>query len=117
MNALAGAGTAVCQRAGRWVQWWRLRRLRRHGASAQARVERQATHHTAGRGARTRYTIHVRWEGYAGARTYSFDGRGDPEFAALTAVGETVRVRYPAGRPRRFVIDLPYAAGMVDQFA
>jgi hypothetical protein len=109
-------GVTVCQRASGWVQRYRMRRLRRRGTSAVARVERLDLRQTSGRGATSRYTVRVRWDGFSGARTYRFDGHGKPEFAALTATGSTVTVRYPPGRPRRFVIDVPYAAGMVDQF-
>lgn len=123
MAAFVGAcgglllGVVVCQRASGWVQWYRLRRLRRRGTSAVARVERQELRQTTGRGATSRYTVRVAWDGCTGVRTYRFDGRGKPDFAALTATGATVTVRYPPGHPRRFVIDVPYAAGMVDQFA
>ena len=119
VGACAGlfAATAICQRASACVQWVRLRRLRRRGTRAEARVEQQEVRRTTGRGATVRYTIRVRWDGYAGARAYRFDGRGKPEFAVLTATDATVTVRYPPGRPGRFVIDIPYAAGMVDQFA
>jgi hypothetical protein len=110
-------GGVVCQRASGWVQWYRLRRLRSRGTSAVARVERQELRQTSGRGATSRYTVRVRWDGFNGARTYRFDGKGNPAFAALTATDATVTVRYPPSRPRRFIIDLPYAASMVDQFA
>jgi|tagenome__1003787_1003787.scaffolds.fasta_scaffold17068996_2 hypothetical protein len=49
-------------------------------------------------------------------RGHALDG-GRPDFAAALATGVTVTVRYPTGRPHRFVIDLPYSASRVDQFA
>ena len=63
-----------------------------------------------------RYTVRVTWPAYHGRRDYRFDGAGRPDFPRRCATGETVAVLYPPGRPHRFVIDLPYAASMVDQF-
>jgi len=110
-------GVQVCRSATGWVQRRRLRRLRRRGSSTLAQVERLDVHHFCGRGAYTRYTVWLSWSEYRGARVYRFDGKPRPDFAAEVTAGTPVTVRYPAGRPYRFVIDIPYVASMVDQFA
>ncbi len=110
-------GVQVCRSATGLVQRQRLRRLRRRGSSALAQVERLDVHHFSGRGAYTRYTVWLGWNGYRGARVYRFDGKPRPDFAAAVTAGTPVTVRYPAGRPYRFVIDIPYVASMIDQFA
>jgi hypothetical protein len=51
-----------------------------------------------------------------GERRYRFWGHGDRAFELLTERGTEVKVRYPAGRAQRFVVDIPYAPTMADQF-
>jgi hypothetical protein len=119
VGAAAGliGGVWICRHASGWIQRLRLRRLRRRGTAVQARVDQLDVRVFGGRSAWTRYVVRLGWDGYRGIREYRFDGRGRPDFAAALAAGATVTVRYPPGRPHRFVIDVPYSASMVDQFA
>ncbi|MGI5243860.1 hypothetical protein [Dactylosporangium sp. CA-139066] len=105
--------TTVCSRAARWV----LGAMSARPANAGT-VERLDVHRVGGRQADVRYTVRVSWPAFRGGRRdYRFDGTGPADFPRRCATGETVGVLYPRGRPHRFVIDLPYAAGMTDQFS
>jgi hypothetical protein len=118
----AGAGVLVCHKARAWLLEARLRRLRADGVSARGVVRRLDRQWSAGGrgGSMTRYAAHVQWrdpatgERWQGERRYRFYGRGSRQLEAVLAAGEQVELRYPAGRPQRFVIDVPFAPVMAD---
>jgi hypothetical protein len=121
---LVGAllGVSICHLARGWVQRLRLSRLQRTGVAASGHVLARLDEYisnTRGPGM-TRYRVSVVWTDESGPqigeRRYRFWGRGNRAFEALTERGQEVQVRYPAGRPQRFIIEIPYAPTMADQF-
>lgn len=122
--ALAGivAASVVCHLARGWVQQARLRQMRQHHTSATARVVwSQAQYSPGGKGpAHTLYTIYLSWQDTAGEHTgerqYRFFNHGPDDFTARFAVGASLPIRYPVGRPQRFIIDTAYAPTMADLF-
>jgi hypothetical protein len=121
LAALAGiaAGIAVCHRARGWVQRLRLSRCDVRTSARVVWRDRRFTASARGPGG-TRYTVYLSWRDpageQAGERQYRFMGHGPQDFASRVAVDGTVPIRYPAGRPHRFIIDVPYAPTMADQF-
>lgn len=121
---LVGAllGVSICHLARGWVQRLRLARLQRGGVTATGQVLARLDEYVANtRGpGMTRYRVSVVWTDESGPqigeRRYRFWGDGDRAFEELTERGAEVQVRYPHGRPGRFVIDIPYAPTMADQF-
>lgn len=124
VGALAGTalGVSICHLARGWVQRLRLSRLRRTGSTATGHVIARLDEYVSNpRGpGMTRYRVSVAWADESGPqmgeRHYRFWGHGDRSFEALTERGADVQVRYPPGQPQRFVIDIPYAPSMADQF-
>jgi hypothetical protein len=124
VGGLAGAllGISICHLARGWVQRLRLSRLRRTGVAATGHVVARLDEYASNpRGpGMTVYRVTAAWTDEAGPqmgeRRYRFWGRGDRAFEALTERGAEIRIRYPSGRPQRFVIDIPYAPTMADQF-
>jgi hypothetical protein len=129
-SALAGVGSVigvvlavvVCRRARLWIQRWRLRLMASHLVTATATVCQVDRYQTQGRAPnRTIYTVWFSWtDATAGAqlreRQYGFFASGLREFEVRVVEGARVAVRYPAGRPGRFIADIPYSATMADQF-
>jgi len=128
-GAAAGlaAGLLVGGRAPSWLQERRLRRLRTAGPAAvsvRATVDRldrprRPARHGLSRG---RYVVHVSWldpaagVGFRGERCYRMAGRRSRRLEALCAGRAQVAVYYPARRPSRFVIDVPFAPTVADFF-
>ncbi|BFU45649.1 hypothetical protein [Krasilnikovia sp. MM14-A1004] len=115
-------GVVVCHRARGWVQRARMRMMRHRAVDAIADVVWCDYHYqvgTKGPGS-SRYTVYLSWRDpdgqHTGERRYRFIGRGRDDFAHLVRRGGKVPIRYPAGRPHRFVIDIPFAPTMADQF-
>jgi hypothetical protein len=98
----------------------RLRLWRGCDTSATASVVWRDRRYTAGSkgGSSTLYTVYLSWPDCerTGERQYRFYGDGPDDFAARTRLGATLPIRYPAGRPHRFIVDIPYAPTMADQF-
>lgn len=117
-------GLYVDHKARTWLRELRLRRLRSSGVWVQATVRRlDRQWFTSGRGGGvTRYTAHVQWQDPAtgacwqGERRYRFAGRGSRRLEATLAEGRRIELSYPAHRPSRFVIDVPFAPTMADFF-
>jgi hypothetical protein len=112
----------VCHRARGWVQRLRLRLMRGHGVSAVATVvwgDELYTPGTKGPGSIV-YTVYFAWSDPSGQqlreRQYRFIGKALRAFETRLAVGARVPIRYPAARPHRFIVDIPYAPTMADQF-
>jgi hypothetical protein len=125
VGGLAGAvlGISVCHLARGWVQRLRLSRLRRAGVTATGRVIARLDEYTSNpRGpGMTVYRVSFAWTDdeagpQMGERRYRFWGRGNQVFEGLTERGAEVQVRYQPGQPRRFIIEIPYAPTMADQF-
>jgi hypothetical protein len=122
MAAGVGVAVLVCHRARGWVLKSRLRRLRASGVSVQGVVRRLDQQWSAsGRGGGlTKYVAHVQWrdpvtgERWQGERRYRFYGRGSEQLEAALADGAQVDLCYPADRPSRFIIDVPFAPTMAD---
>ena len=127
VGAIAGvtAGLTIGHRGRGWVQAWRLRRMRRESgtvtvAATIRRCNSRYVVNPRGGGA-TVYRIQIGWfDHLAGEqereRQYKFYGRGVPAFEELVRQGAQVQISYPAGRPNRFIVDIPYAPTMADQF-
>jgi hypothetical protein len=118
------AALAVNHNARIWLQRLRLRGLRARGVAVEAEVvnfNRSYTPSTRGPGS-TRYVVLAGWTdpatgaGWQGERLYRFSGRGSRRLERACADGAKVPVYYPAGRPSRFIIDIPYAPTMADFF-
>jgi hypothetical protein len=111
----AFTGVAVALVVNHKSRDWLMRaRMRDDGVRAEATVVRCERRYTVGGGSgpgNTLYTVYVRWDGVTRERQYRFNGR-DTDFEP----GREVTVRYPEGRPHRFLIELPYAPMMVDFF-
>jgi hypothetical protein len=125
VGGLAGAvlGISICHLARGWVQRLRLSRMRRAGITATGHVIARLDEYASNpRGpGMTVYRVSVAWTDdeagpQMGERRYRFWGRGNRAFEELTERGAEVQVSYPLGRPRRFVIAIPYAPTMADQF-
>lgn len=121
-RAAALLAVSICHLARGWVQRLRLSRLRRTGAAATGHVIGrldECAGNPRGPGM-IRYRVSVAWTDESGPqmgeRRYRFWGRGNRAFEALTERGAEVGVRYPLGRPRLLIIDIPYAPTMADQF-
>lgn len=119
----AGAGLWVNHRARNWLQRLRLRGLRTRGVVADAEVVKLGSEYTpnptgAGFGT-TRCTVLVSWRdpvtgsGWRGECRYRFWGRSR-RLELACPPGARVPVYYPAGRPSRFIIDIPFAPTMAD---
>lgn len=99
-----------------------LRSLRVGGVSARAVVRRLDRQWSAsGRGGGlTRYVAHVQWRDpvtgacWRGERRYRFYGRGSRQLEVICADGAQVELYYPANRPSRFIIDVPFAPTVAD---
>jgi hypothetical protein len=116
------AGLYVCHQARGWLQQARLRGLRAHGVSARTTacwLESEWFPSPRGGGV-TKYVAHVGWRDpgtgavWQGERRYQFYGRGPRQLEAAFVDGNQVELHYPANRPERFVIDLPFAPTMAD---
>lgn len=126
VGAVAGvaAGLTVGHRGRGWVQAWRLRRLRRRdGVTVAATVRSSTSQYLVNPrgGGVTVYQVRIGWFDHLVGeqereRQYKFYGRGEPAFEELVRRGAQVSITYPAGRPDRFIIDIPYAPTMADQF-
>lgn len=126
LGLIAGAiaGIAVNHKGRSWLQRLRLRGLRVHGVAVEAEViDRDYTHTYAGHGVTvSNYIVVVRWTDPVtgricqGKRQYHFLGLDSPGLESACAHGARVPVYYPAGRPSRFVIDIPYIPTMTDCF-
>jgi hypothetical protein len=127
VGATAGvtAGLTIGHRGRGWVQASRLRRMRRDGATARtaATVRRCDSRYVINPrgGGVTVYRIRVGWFDHQTGeqereRQYKFYGHGVPAFEELVRRGAHVPISYPTGRPHRFIIDIPYAPTMADQF-
>jgi hypothetical protein len=118
MGAAAGvtAGLVVGHRGRRWVQALLLRRLRRAGVAVTATVRDCRRRYIASsRGPGTSiYTVTLAWPGELRTRDYRFWGRGDRDFEDCVRRGKELTVRFPAGRPHRFIVEIPYAPAMAD---
>jgi hypothetical protein len=117
------AGLVVGHRGRGWVQALRLRRLRRDGVVATGTVRGCSRRYIANpRGPGTSvYSLTVTWHDPAlgpqsHTREYRFWGHGDAAFEECVPRGGRVTLRYPTGRPHRFIVDIPYAPTMADQF-
>ncbi len=119
----SAAGLSVGHRARGWLQEARLRRFRGAGVSVRAtvdRLDRQCA--VSGRAGLTSYVIYVQWQDPGtgarchGERRYRFAGHRSRRLEALCADQARVAVYYPARRPSRFVIDVPFAPTMADFF-
>lgn len=120
LAAGVAAGLALCHKARAWLQELRLRRLRADGVSVQATVRRLDRLYVPYKAGTTRYTVCVQWKDpvtaacWHGERRYRFYGRGSRRLETLCAVGARVELRYPAHRPSRFILDVPFAPTMAD---
>lgn len=122
----AGAliGLFAVHQARRWLQELRLRRLRAAGVRVRATVDRLDRQHLASsRGpGLTSYVVHLHWQDpdsgarCQGERRYRFSGRGSRRLEALCAAQARLAVYYPARRPPRFVIDVPFTPTRPDFF-
>lgn len=117
------AGLVVDHNARIWLQRFRLRGLHARGVAVEAGVHLDKQYTYSGRGpGTTRYIAQVRWtdpatgESWQGERRYRFSGRGSKRLEAICSARAKVPVYYPAGRPSRFVIDVPFAPTMADFF-
>lgn len=124
LGGLAGTvlGISICHLARGWVQRLRLSRLRLTGVAATGRVTaclESYISNSRGPGM-TFYRVTVAWTDesgpHTGQRRYRFWGHGVRTFDVLTERGKEVQLRYPPGRPERFIIDIAYAPTMADQF-
>jgi hypothetical protein len=112
----------VCHRSRRWIQGLRLRLMASHTITATATVCQLDRYRTQGRAPnRTVYTVWFSWTDSIGVpqvreRQYGFFASGLREFEVRMAEGTRIGIRYPAGRPDRFIADIPYSATMADQF-
>lgn len=127
-NALLGLGTGAAaglyvNRAARsWVLKARLRRLRARGVSATGTVYRLRRQWISGPkgGGVTKYTAIVQWRDpvtgahWQGERRYQCYFRRSRRLEAALADGAQVELFYPADRPSRFVINVPFAPTMAD---
>jgi hypothetical protein len=115
-------GVLLYHRAPRWAQRIRLRRLRSTGVRATATVAWCQTRYKQwGKGVETStVTVRFTWSDpsgeHAGNQRYRFLGDPPKRFARCLARGVRVPIRYPAGRPDRFIVDIRYAPGMIEQF-
>ena len=128
----AVAGLLTSGRARSWLQDLRLRRLRSAGSGAagsgavsvRATIDRLDRPHRPARYGlrRGRYVVHLSWldpaagVGFRGERHYRVAGRHAQRLEALCAGRAQVAVYYPARRPSRFVIDVPFVPTMADFF-
>jgi hypothetical protein len=114
-----GLGGYVCHQARAWTQYVRLRRCDVTATATVVRRDRVYTPGARGPG-NTMYTVYVTWrdhEGeHTGVRQYRFFAHGLRAFEVLVDRNASLPVRYPSARPHRFIIDIPYAATMADQF-
>lgn len=114
------AGLFVNHKARIWLQEFRLRRLRADGVSVEATVRRLDRQYIPYKVGTTSYVAHVQWQdpatgrGWQGERRYRFSGRGSRQLEGICAHGERVGLYYPAHRPARFVLDIPFAPTMAD---
>jgi hypothetical protein len=126
VGALAGVvvGLTIGHKGRGWVQAWRLHRLRRGGGvTLTASVRRSDGNYVRNPrgGGVTVYDVRVGWRDHQAGeqereRQYKFWGRGAPAFEELVHSGAEVPVVYPPGRPDRFIVDIPFAPTMADQF-
>lgn len=113
---------AVSRYARRWIQRLRLRLMAGDAVTVSAAVHRVDCDLSDGRPPyRTFYTVWFSWIDAAGTpqmrdRQYGFFAAGRREFEVRVAPGTQIPIRYPAGRPHRFIADVPYSATMADQF-
>lgn len=120
LAAGVAAGLFVNHKARTWLQELRLRRLRGDGVSVQATVRGLDQMYVPYKIGATRYIAHVQWQdpatgaGWQGERRYRFFGRGSQRLEAICASGKSVSLYYPAHRPSRFIIDVPFAPTMAD---
>jgi hypothetical protein len=114
-----GLGGYVCHKARWWTQYVRLRRCDVRASATVVRCDRVYTPGARGPG-NTMYTVYVTWRDYegehTGVRQYRFFAHGLRAFEILVDRNASLPVRYPSARPHRFIIDIPYAATMADQF-
>jgi hypothetical protein len=123
VGLLAGVVLAVvvCRRSQLRIQRLRLHLMASRAITATATVYQVDRHQTHGRGPnRTIYTVWFAWTDPIGTRQlrkrqYWFFASGLREFEVRVAEGTPITVRYPAGRPDRFIADIPYSATMADQ--
>lgn len=110
----AFTGVAVALVVSHKSRDWLMRARMRGGVEARAEVVRCEGRYTVGGGSgpgNMLYTVYVRVDGVTRERQYRFYGHG-PDFD----LGRFVTVRYPEGKPHRFLIELPWAPMMVDFF-
>jgi hypothetical protein len=112
----------VCHHSRRWIQRLRLRLMASHAITATATVCQLDRYQTHGRAPnRTVYTVWFSWTDSVGVpqlreRQYGFVASGLRAFEVRVAEGTRIAIRYPSGRPDRFIADIPYSATMADQF-
>jgi hypothetical protein len=124
IGAVLGALVAaiVCQRARSWLQRLRLWLLRGESISANATVVGLDSLYTKGsRGnGNTLHIVHVKWRDatgeHIGERQYKFYNHGPADFLTRMQRGAHLPIRYHPARPHRFIIDIPYAPRMADNF-
>ncbi|GAB3982460.1 hypothetical protein GCM10029978_086220 [Actinoallomurus acanthiterrae] len=118
-------GLTINHKARMWVQRARLRRLRKRGHRATARVaavDRRYRYNPKGPGS-TSYVVRLEWidpetgSGHRCRRWYRFTGKGSAAFERACSTGAEVTVRYPPGRASRAVVDIPFAPVMADLLA
>jgi hypothetical protein len=124
IGLLTGAvvGLFVSHKARTWLLRYRLWRLRAVGVGVTAMVRELDSRWFSSPhgGSVTVYVAHVYWRDpvtgtrWEGARRYRFWNRGSRQMEAACARGTQVRLYYPANRPARFVIDIPFAPTMAD---
>ncbi|MEV0398989.1 DUF3592 domain-containing protein [Actinoallomurus sp. NPDC050550] len=114
-------GLIINHKARMWVRRARLRRLRRRGSRATARVAAVDRQHRSVRGSKsTSYVVRLQWidpatrTGYRCRRWYRFAGSGSAAFEKACSTGAEVTVWFPPGRPSRAVVDIPFAPVMAD---
>lgn len=115
------AAVVVCRRLRWWIQRIRLRGMGSGAITVTATVRQLDYWRTSGRPPnRTVYTVWFAWTGSDGAeqvreRQYGFVAAGVRAFEVCVAEGNRIAIRHPAGRPDRFIADIPYSAAMADQ--
>lgn len=112
----------ICHSARGWVLRLRVRQLGRDGVAASATVTglRRLTRRGPRGGYITHYTVQLRWTdpisgGIQHHRlVYRFLTDRSKPFEETCAHGRQLTVRYRAGCPERFVIDIRFAPPMAD---
>ncbi|GAA5194661.1 hypothetical protein GCM10023322_59560 [Rugosimonospora acidiphila] len=108
-------GIVVCHKARGWMM-----RLRLRGCTESATATVRWTRSFYGPRGGSSHNIVVEWEDaageHAGERQYRFVVTPSAHFTKRVELFARVPVRYPAGRPQRFIIDIPYASTMADLF-